>query len=159
LGPARAVRRFYGLEARPTPMAWIQSRHSSGRDDRRATPGPLPSARGSLYRMSEVHKRGPCLDRFHLRMTTEGERSMTLRVLACMVVLAACGCTSLGRPEWLDPGPAARQRQRAVRFDPYLQDDAAPSILRMPLMDGARPRDFADPVPEVTRSRWWAPIR
>jgi hypothetical protein len=26
-------------------------------------------------------------------------------------------------------------------------------------MDGARPRDFADPVPEITRSRWWAPVR
>ena len=49
--------------------------------------------------------------------------------------------------------------RRAARFDPSLQDDIAPSVLRLPLMDGARPRDFADPVPEVTRSRWWAPVR
>jgi hypothetical protein len=46
-----------------------------------------------------------------------------------------------------------------VRFDPYLQDDIAPSSLRLPLMDGARPRDFATPVPEIRRSRWWAPVQ
>jgi hypothetical protein len=56
-------------------------------------------------------------------------------------------------------GPAAKQQRRAVRFDPYLQDDIAPAALRLSIMDGARPRDFADPVPEVNRSRWWAPMQ
>jgi hypothetical protein len=46
-----------------------------------------------------------------------------------------------------------------VRFDPYLQDDIAPAALRMSLMDGARPRDFNEPVPEIRRSRWWSPVR
>ena len=77
------------------------------------------------------------------------------------VVLACCGlgCASLGKPQWLEPGPAANQRRKAVRFDPYLQDDIAPSQLRLPLMDGARPRDFLEPVPEVRRARWWSPMQ
>jgi len=86
-----------------------------------------------------------------------------MRTLSATLVLlcaAACpGCASLGKPDWLDPGPARLQQRRAVRFDPYLQDDIAPSSLRLPLMDGARPRDFADPVPEVRRSRWWSPVQ
>ena len=78
---------------------------------------------------------------------------------AAAVTCATSGCASLGKPDWLDPGPAARQRRKAVRFDPYLQDDIAPSSLRVPLMDGARPRDFATPVPEVRRARWWSPVQ
>ena len=82
--------------------------------------------------------------------------SRTMVIICCF---ACTGCAALGRPDWTQPGPAKQQQRRAVRFDPYLQDDIAPSVLRMPLMDGARPRDFADPVPEITRSRWWAPVR
>jgi hypothetical protein len=80
-------------------------------------------------------------------------------LLLAVVPLAAVGCASLGKPDWLEPGPAAYQRRKAVRFDPSLQDDIAPSSLRLPLMDGARPRDFAEPVPEVRRARWWSPTR
>jgi hypothetical protein len=87
-------------------------------------------------------------------------RSLLLPVLALGLALAtSSGCASLGKPDWLDPGPERLQRRRAVRFDPYLQDDIAPSSLRLPLMDGARPRDFATPVPEVRRSRWWSPVQ
>ena len=75
------------------------------------------------------------------------------------VALATLGCSSLGRPQWLEPGPSRSQQRRAVRFDPYLQDDTAPSSLRMPLNDGTRPRDFAEPMPEVERSRWWSAVR
>lgn len=82
-----------------------------------------------------------------------------LLAVACLTSLSSAGCASLGRPDWAAPGPAAKQQRRAVRFDPYLQDDIAPASLRLSIMDGARPRDFADPVPEVTRSRWWAPMR
>jgi hypothetical protein len=79
--------------------------------------------------------------------------------LLIAVLLAACagGCASLGKPDWLDPGPAMNQRRKAVRFDPYLQDDIAPSQLRLSIMDGSRPRDFLEPVPEVKRARWWSP--
>lgn len=75
------------------------------------------------------------------------------------VALAFTGCISLGRPQWLEPGPSRSQQRRAVRFDPYLQDDTAPAILRMPLNDGTRPRDFNEPMPEVERSRWWSGVR
>lgn len=80
-------------------------------------------------------------------------------VVFVALVCGLTGCASLGKPQWLEPGPAQMQRRRAVRFDPYLQDDIAPSSLRMPLMDGARPRDFNEPVPEIRRSRWWSPVR
>ncbi|MFN5756299.1 MAG: hypothetical protein ACK54F_05990 [Planctomycetia bacterium] len=82
-----------------------------------------------------------------------------LLMIVAVLMPAASGCASLGKPDWLEPGPAAYQRRKAVRFDPYLQDDIAPSSLRLPLMDGARPRDFAEPVPEVRRARWWSPMR
>ena len=83
-----------------------------------------------------------------------------LLLSALALALATCsGCASLGKPDWLDPGPARSQQRRAVRFDPYLQDDMIPSSLRLPLTDGLRPRDFAVPVPEVRRSRWWAEPR
>jgi hypothetical protein len=82
-----------------------------------------------------------------------------LILLGAVLLPAGSGCASLDKPDWLEPGPAAYQRRKAVRFDPYLQDDIAPSSLRVPLMDGARPRDFAEPVPEVRRARWWSPMR
>ncbi len=81
------------------------------------------------------------------------------RFLMVAICLTTAGCSSLGRPDWLEPGPAMSQRRRAVRFDPYLQDDIAPAALRMPLMDGARPRDFADPVPEVALVGQWSLIQ
>jgi hypothetical protein len=87
---------------------------------------------------------------------------MTARTALCVGVslaLTSAGCSSLGRPQWLEPGPSRAQQRRAVRFDPYLQDDIAPSILRVPLNDGTRPRDFAEPMPEVERSRWWSAVR
>ena len=75
---------------------------------------------------------------------------------ALLLALATAGCSTLGRPDWLKPGPEANQRRRAVRFDPYLQNDIGPYQFRMPLMDGTRPRDYAEPVTEVKRSRWWS---
>ena len=82
-----------------------------------------------------------------------------LIMLLAVLAPAATGCASLGKPDWLEPGPAAYQRRKAVRFDPYLQEDVLPSSLRLSIMDGTRPRDFAVPVPEVRRSRWWSPVQ
>ena len=73
-----------------------------------------------------------------------------------LLLLTVSGCSTLGRPDWLEPGPEANQRRRAVRFDPYLQNDIGPYQFRLPLMDGTRPRDYAEPVTEVKRSRWWS---
>jgi hypothetical protein len=78
------------------------------------------------------------------------------RPTACVLLLvcAAGGCASLGKPDWLDPGPARNQQRRAVRFDPFLQTDVRHDQLS--IMDGSRPRDYVEPTPEVTRSRWWS---
>jgi hypothetical protein len=38
-----------------------------------------------------------------------------------------------------------------------MQNDIGPYGFRLyGIMDGSRPRDFSEPVPEVRRSRWWA---
>lgn len=63
------------------------------------------------------------------------------------------GCASLGKPTWLEPGPARSQQRRAVRFDPFQQTDVRHDQLST--MDGSRPRDYAEPVAEVKRPRWW----
>lgn len=77
-----------------------------------------------------------------------------------MATLTA-GCASLGRPDWLDPGPAKAQQRRAVRFDPFMESDMGPYSFRQfgGIMDGTRPRDYAEPMPEVKRARWWAPAQ
>lgn len=80
-----------------------------------------------------------------------------LSLLACVAL--AAGCASLGKPTWPAAGGARMQQRRAVRFDPYPQDDIGPYLFREPLMDGTRPRDYNEPVPEIRRSRWWSPLR
>lgn len=85
----------------------------------------------------------------------------------CMVVvvgaaLAASGCASLGKPKWLEPPASARaQQRRAVRFDPFMENDIGPALFRQyGTLDGTRPRDYAEPVAEVKRARWWSqPLR
>jgi hypothetical protein len=78
-------------------------------------------------------------------------------VLAVALAATATGCASLGKPQWLDPGPARNQQRRAVRFDPFMENDIGPSLFRQyGTLDGTRPRDYAEPVPEVKRSRWWS---
>jgi hypothetical protein len=75
--------------------------------------------------------------------------------------VSLAGCASLGRPDWLDPGPAKSQQRRAVRFDPYMENDIGPYAFRQfgGIMDGTRPRDYAEPMTEVKRARWWSPAR
>ena len=80
-----------------------------------------------------------------------------LLAAACLAAVVACpasGCASLGKPDWLEPGPSRNQQRRAVRFDPFLQTDVRHDSLS--IMDGSRPRDYAEPVVEVKRSRWWS---
>jgi len=84
-------------------------------------------------------------------------RFVSLSRLTALVCLLCGGCASLGKPTWLEPGSARNQQRRAVRFDPFMQNDIGPSSLRQySTLDGTRPRDYAEPVPEVQRSRWWS---
>jgi hypothetical protein len=48
-----------------------------------------------------------------------------------------------------------------VRFDPFMENDIGPSLFRQyGTLDGTRPRDYAEPVAEVKRARWWSqPLR
>ncbi len=92
---------------------------------------------------------------------------MTSPLRVCMVVVvnaafAASGCASLGKPKWLEPPASARaQQRRAVRFDPFMENDIGPALFRQyGTLDGTRPRDYAEPVAEVKRARWWSqPLR
>jgi hypothetical protein len=56
-------------------------------------------------------------------------------------------------PELWHPGPAGYQRANALQWDPYPLDDVAPRV------DGARPREYARPIPEVTRGQAFTPKR
>lgn len=81
-------------------------------------------------------------------------------VAALIQALVTCsGCASLGKPDWLDPGPVRSQQRKAVRFDPFLEGGPLTSSPGVALLDGTRPRDFSAPVPEIRRSRWWAPAQ
>ena len=101
----------------------------------------------------------PALATFEIKPVT---RSLVAPswVAIVLAIASASGCAALGKPDWLDPGPARNQQRRAVRFDPFMQSDIGPYAFRQyGIMDGTRPRDYAEPVPEVRRSRWWAPAQ
>jgi hypothetical protein len=79
------------------------------------------------------------------------------RGLAFTILLAlAAGCTGPngerreGWPRLFGPGPAAYQRERAQRFDPY----ADTNMTNDNNMQDARPRDYQLPPAEPTRARW-----
>ena len=66
----------------------------------------------------------------------------TMAVLLC----AATGCA--GRHvNWHAPGTIEQQRLRATIHDPYAAPDIAPEI------DGGRPRDYIEPLPQPVRNR------
>ncbi len=88
-------------------------------------------------------------------------RPVPAAVAVALVGALASGCASLGTPKWLEPLPVKSQQRRAVRFDPFMENDIGPSLLRQyTTLDGTRPRDYAEPVVEVKRARWWSqPLR
>lgn len=72
--------------------------------------------------------------------------------LLMLLLLGAGGCVQdqveFGWPRLCGPGSSDIQQRRAVRFDPYPQNEGGPSIV------GARPREYDKPIPEVDRARW-----
>jgi hypothetical protein len=73
--------------------------------------------------------------------------------LCAAVALSVAGC-GFGqgqlRQQIFRPGPTQYQQQRAVKFDPYSEQEryAGPRDSTM------RPRDYYQPNPEPTRGRW-----
>ena len=70
------------------------------------------------------------------------------KLVAVVGLLCLTGCFNLAPPQWLHPGDAPSQRKRAVRFDPYPENETGPKMV------GTRPREFADPLAEPARSRY-----
>jgi hypothetical protein len=63
-----------------------------------------------------------------------------LFLLSLCLGVAGGGCSSsLGRPNWANPGPVAYQQHQAQRFDPFPEDDLGPPIV------GGRPREYDRP--------------
>ncbi len=72
-----------------------------------------------------------------------------LLLFALLIGAAGCG-PQFGMPQWCNPGSAAAQQNRAVRFDPYIQNDE----LGLP-STATRPRDYEIPMSSASRSRWY----
>ena len=70
---------------------------------------------------------------------------------SCAVLLVACATVRM--PNLLHPGPAGYQRADALQWDPYPLDDIGPPV------EGARPREYARPIPEVKRGQTFTPKR
>ena len=66
-----------------------------------------------------------------------------------LLLVASGGCCHTEFPCWSHPGSEDVQLRRAVRYDPY------PEIEDGPTNAGVRPREFDQPPPEPSRSRWF----
>ena len=64
-----------------------------------------------------------------------------------LILTALGGCKSTAGPSWLHPGPAQTQQARALRYDPYPENEPSPG------MAGVRPREYEKPPPEPSRAR------
>jgi hypothetical protein len=65
-----------------------------------------------------------------------------------LIFLGLAGCSSIAHPSLCHPGTATIQQNRAVRFDPYPENDQGPAMV------GVRPRGYENPIPETSRARW-----
>ncbi|MEN6452374.1 MAG: hypothetical protein ABFC96_17940 [Thermoguttaceae bacterium] len=71
-----------------------------------------------------------------------------LLALALPILVVPSGCCDTGRPDWTHPGSAEAQQKRALRYDPYPENEAGPALT------GVRPREYDVPPPETSRARW-----
>jgi hypothetical protein len=78
---------------------------------------------------------------------------MPFRLSIAIAMSAACllagGCAGQ-HPNFWHPGTVQQQRLRATVHDPFPDPDMGPKI------DGGRPREFQDPLPEPVRNRIYA---
>lgn len=71
-----------------------------------------------------------------------------LLAVGLLLLTAMSGCKSTAGPSWLHPGSAPMQQARALRYDPYPENEPSPG------MAGVRPREYEKPPPEPSRARW-----
>jgi len=76
----------------------------------------------------------------------KGSRALAAGLLG---LIALGGCRSVARPEWTRPGSAKDQQCRALRYDPYPENEPGPALV------GVRPRGYRTPPPEPSRARWF----
>lgn len=71
-------------------------------------------------------------------------------LMGLLLLLAICGCQNNPFGRWASAqygqGSIERQKARAVVTDPYPLNDIGPEVV------GARPREFAYPMPEAARN-------
>jgi hypothetical protein len=67
-------------------------------------------------------------------------------LLLASIAFLAAGCAGY-HPRLWSPGRIDQQRLRATIHDPYPDPDLAPKI------DGGRPREYINPLPEPVRNR------
>lgn len=65
-----------------------------------------------------------------------------------LLIAIVGGCKGVEGPCWLHPGSAQCQQKKALRYDPYPENETGPP------MEGVRPRDYQKPPPEASRARW-----
>jgi hypothetical protein len=83
----------------------------------------------------------PCLPR-----RTAGKPT---RFAAGVLILTALGgCSTTACPCLCHPGSAQVQQARALRYDPYPENESGPAMV------GVRPREYEKPPPETSRARW-----
>lgn len=95
-----------------------------------------------------AHPKGTAMRRFELRRQRRacfGHSAAAALLMLSAVGVAGC---QLEPPAVLNPGSLEYQRARANRYDPFPDPQAGPSDA------GMRPREFANPPPEPSRSRW-----
>jgi hypothetical protein len=65
-----------------------------------------------------------------------------------LILTALAGCQRTAGPCWLHPGSASTQQNRALRYDPYPENEPGPEMV------GVRPREYQKPPSEASRARW-----
>jgi hypothetical protein len=72
-----------------------------------------------------------------------------LLAIGLAFVLFPAGCKSVDKPDLSHPGTAPAQQARALRYDPYPDNESGPAMV------GVRPREYDVPPPEPSRARWY----
>jgi hypothetical protein len=75
-------------------------------------------------------------------------KRLWLTAVGLLVFGTLGGCARTAGPCWLHPGPEKCQQTRALRYDPYPENEPGPEMV------GVRPRDYQKPPPETSRPRW-----